>query len=123
METIIGACGLNCTQCKAYKATRDYDVAAIERLAKEWSKQHGTKFQPKDVWCTGCMTSGERKCGWCADGCNIRACVRSKGFSTCADCGEYACDKLQKFFGPAECYAKTMLDALRKSAELMKATK
>ena len=122
METIIGACGINCTQCKAHKATRENDEATIGRLAKEWSKQHGAEFQPKDVWCTGCMTSGERKCSWCAGGCNIRACVRSKGLSTCADCGEYACDNLQTFFAgfPGESPAKVTLDALRKSAELMK---
>ena len=122
METIIGACGINCTQCKAHKATREYDVAAVERLAREWSKSYNHDVKPQDVWCTGCMTAGEKKCGYCAGGCEIRACVRSKDLSTCADCGDYACDKLQKFYAsfPIESPAKVTLDALRKSAELMK---
>jgi len=122
METIIGACGINCTRCKAHKATRENDAAAIERLAKEWSKSYNHDIPPEFVWCTGCMTAGERKCGHCANTCEIRPCVQSKGFSTCADCGDYACDKLQKFFAgfPGESPAKITLDALRKSAELMK---
>ena len=125
METIIGACGLNCTQCDAYKATRNYDIAAIERTAREWSKQHGAEIPPQGVWCTGCMTAGERKCVWCGSGCEIRACARAKNVSTCADCGEYACDKLQQFFAsfPVESPARITLDALRKSAGLMKKMK
>jgi hypothetical protein len=36
MERMIAYCGLICTDCGAYIATRAKDQAAIERVAAEW---------------------------------------------------------------------------------------
>ena len=117
METTIGACGIVCSECEAFKATRDYDIEAIHCVTKEWTERYKVDFKPEMVWCTGCMSSGERKCSHCTNGCDIRACVKSRQLSTCADCADYACDKLQKFFAffpGAEAPPKIMLEALCK---------
>ena len=122
METIIGACGLVCSECKAYKATQAYDSVAIACIAEQWSKQYKVEFKPEDVWCEGCMTAGQRKNRHCATGCGIRACVQSRGLSDCAQCPDYTCDKLKEFFayfGDKESPAKVMLDALRRARPLM----
>ena len=116
VETTLGACGLVCSECKAFKATRAYDCEAIVTIAKEWSEQYQAEITPETVWCTGCMSAGERKCGHCANGCDIRTCVRSRQLSTCANCADYGCDKLQKFFAffPGEnSPSRIMLEALR----------
>ena len=86
MELLIGACGLLCNFCPAYVGTKNNDVALIEKTAKEWSAMYGVEIRPDDVWCTGCMTDGERKCVHCASGCEIRKCVVKKGYPTCALC-------------------------------------
>jgi len=126
METIIGACGLICSECKAYKATQADDSAAIARIAEKWSKQYKLEFRPEDVWCEGCMTAGQRKNHHCVTSCGIRACVQSRGFSDCAQCPDYSCDMLKKFFArlgttpseEKESQAKVMLDALRRARPL-----
>ena len=115
-ETILGACGLACSECEAFKATRAYDTREIERIAVEWSQRYKTDFTPEKVWCTGCMTAGERKCRHCAEGCEIRRCVIERKLSTCADCNDYACPTLEGFFAffPGESPARVMLEALRR---------
>ena len=97
MEKILGACGLDCSECSAYKATQANDAAAIAKVAEEWSKQFNTDVKPEYVWCDGCMTGGSRKCGNCA-GCSIRSCVVGRGLADCAGCDDYACDKITEFF-------------------------
>ena len=37
MEKIIGACGNDCGDCEAYKATQANDAGAIARVAEQWS--------------------------------------------------------------------------------------
>jgi len=116
METTIGACGLICSECEAFSATRTYDAAAIAAVAKKWSEWNGVEIKPDGVWCTGCQSAGERKGHWCGQMCPVRACAREKGHSTCAGCDDYPCPKLEKafFFAPADSPARTVLDALRR---------
>ena len=45
MEKIIGACGLLCGECGAYKATQANDADAVAKVAAEWTKLFNT-----DVW-------------------------------------------------------------------------
>jgi hypothetical protein len=100
MPTLLGACGLICSDCKAYVATMANDAAAIARVAQEWSQEYGGDIQPEYVWCEGCMTAGERKCGHCAE-CDIRACAVEQGLPNCGACPGFAaepvCEKIAGF--------------------------
>jgi hypothetical protein len=112
-EKLIGACGLGCSECEAYTATRANDGAQIEIVAQKWSRQFGTTIAADSVWCDGCMTAGPRKCGHCAE-CEIRSCVAGKALSNCSECAEYACDKLAGFLAMmADSGARETLEALR----------
>jgi hypothetical protein len=111
MDRILGACGLECSACPAYVATQANDAAKIEEIARRWSAQFGADIRAENVWCDGCLTDGERKCGHCAE-CEIRSCVMGRGFATCAECGDYPCDKIKGFFEMVP-HAKKTLDALR----------
>ena len=102
MQLIVAACGLLCNYCPAYIGTQTNDLALIEKTAREWSVQFGVEIKPEDVWCTGCMTEGDRKCTHCASGCEIRRCVQQRGLmgfgcATCVDRPD--CDKLQHIAG------------------------
>ncbi len=43
----IGACGLVCSECDAYKATQANDPATIAKTAQEWSKTFNSKVEPE----------------------------------------------------------------------------
>ncbi len=111
MNEIIGACGLVCSECMAYKATQANDAEAIAKVAAQWSQQYGGDIKPESVWCDGCMTAGKRKCGHAGE-CGIRACARGHQVANCADCSDYGCEKIAGFHREVA-EAKTTLDGIR----------
>ena len=112
-ERLVSACGLICSECDAFLATQADDAAAIERVAQQWSEQFGQTIPAAGVWCDGCMTGGEHRCGH-VDECRIRACVVRRGLSTCAGCDDYVCGMLEEFLVfAAESGARETLASLR----------
>ena len=111
MEKMIATCGLNCASCEAYQATHRGDAKALEALAATWSEQYAATLTAEDCTCMGCHSETGPWMSHCA-ACEIRACGTEKGLNTCAECADYACDKLTKFFDFVP-DAKTTLDGLR----------
>ena len=113
MNKIIAYCGLVCTDCSAYIATQADDQAALEKVAAQWREEYNApNITVASVICDGCLDGG-RKCGHCAD-CEIRACGVERGVINCAHCPQYACEKLEGFFGFAP-DARALLDEIRRS--------
>jgi hypothetical protein len=108
---ILGACGLLCSECEAYKASQAEDAAAIAKVAVDWSQRYGGDIKPESVWCDGCLTSGARKCGHTKE-CEIRACSAGRGIANCAPCSDYGCEKIAGLHKMVP-EAKTALDAVR----------
>ena len=89
MEKLIACCGLDCSTCDARIATIADDDVLRAQTAEKWGVQYGAAgILPEMINCTGCREEGV-KFSHCAE-CEIRNCVHSKGFETCADC-----DKLE----------------------------
>jgi hypothetical protein len=110
MAEMIAICGLDCSECGAFQATRDDDDEKRAETAKLWSELYGAEIKPVDINCTGCVTEGKIKFHHCTV-CEIRKCGTEKGVENCAHCEEYACDRLKEFFRMApEC--KASLDAI-----------
>jgi hypothetical protein len=110
MSTLIAYCGLDCAQCEAYQATQANDVAWQERLLAKWQVEfNAPNMTLAAITCDGCR--GPRTGGYCAE-CPVRASAISRGVETCADCPDYACAELQKFFGMATA-ARDNLEMLR----------
>ncbi len=111
--TLTAPCGLDCSQCEAYKLTQANDLEGMEALLAKWRVEYNAPDMAlAAVTCDGCLT-GARHGGYCS-ACPIRACAVEKGYSTCAECDEYAsCAKLQNFFKLAP-QAQSNLELLRK---------
>ncbi len=84
MEKLIACCGLNCATCEARVATIANDNELRVQTAKKWKTQFGADITPEMINCTGCREAGA-KFAHCAE-CEIRNCLKSKDFETCADC-------------------------------------
>jgi Protein of unknown function (DUF3795) len=113
MTTLIGACGLDCSQCEAYLATQAEDWTALAAVAEKWTREYNAPgLTAENVQCDGCMTAG-RKVGHCGE-CQMRLCALERGLANCAVCPDYACEKLQHFLAAVP-QAKTNLEALRLS--------
>lgn len=116
MQINISPCGLVCSKCDAYRATRMNDPEKLEMVAADWRERYQCPdIKAELIPCDGCMTEGGRKCFHCENSCQIRPCAVSKGVSVCSECAEYPCGKLTEFFGYAKGQSeamKRMLDAI-----------
>jgi len=101
-------CGLICTECPAYIATRKNDTEKLKACALEW---YGLEDDASFCLCDGCLSDG-RKNQWCAE-CGIRTCAEARGMVNCAHCADYACEKLEGFFGDVP-EARESLERIRK---------
>ena len=88
-------CGLNCSTCDAYLATREDSDKKREETAQKWSKMYRAEINPGQINCHGCKSDGPRffHCTMC----EIRACCLSKGVDHCAACADYVCETLSRF--------------------------
>ena len=112
MNQMIAYCGLACTECPAYIATRAEDRAALEQVAAQWREEfNAPEITAESVLCDGCQGTAGRKFSHCFE-CEMRACAMQKAVVNCAHCDDYACDKLDQFFGFVP-EAKTRLDGIR----------
>ncbi|MBN1287276.1 MAG: DUF3795 domain-containing protein [Anaerolineae bacterium] len=112
-ERIVAYCGLICTNCPAYVATQNDDMAALAQVAEQWSKEFGAVLTAQDCICDGCIGEG-RKIGHCSE-CGVRLCAVERGVTNCAHCTEYeGCETLDGFlkFVPD---ARAILEQIRLS--------
>ena len=99
MDKIIAYCGLVCTDCPAYIATQANDRTALERVAAQWREDYNAPdISVESIICDGCLRDDGRHCSHCFE-CEIRACGVARDLANCAHCPEYACEKLEGFFG------------------------
>ena len=110
MPEMIAYCGLNCSKCPTFLATRNDDDVAREKTAAMYAEKFGFDLKPEDINCDGCLSEGGTLIGYCQV-CEIRTCGRGKGLNNCALCEDQPCEKLTKFheFSPD---AKAGFDAL-----------
>jgi len=109
--TMIGACGLDCAECEAYKATQANDLLMLEAVVEKWTKEYNAPGLTTDnIQCDGCMVEGKKN-GHCHE-CKMRLCAIERGLPNCAACPEYACEELAAFFQMVP-EARANLDALR----------
>ena len=87
MEKLIACCGLDCATCDARIATVMDDSELRAKTAEAWSVQfNAPTISTEMINCTGCREAGV-KFEHCSQ-CEIRNCVKSKEYKTCADCDE-----------------------------------
>jgi len=111
MEEIVAYCGLVCTECPAYKATKEDDDKARAKIAEEWSKRYQHSFKTEDINCSGCLAVGDVQIGYCRVS-EIRKCGSDRKVLNCGYCIEYPCDKLNEFHTKVV-EAKANLEAIR----------
>lgn len=113
MDKMIAYCGLICSDCPAFIATKKNDYAERQKVAETWSKEFKVELKPEDINCEGCLVDSEDVFSHCKV-CEIRKCGKERVVVNCAHCDDYGCEKLTKFFGMVP-DAKKRLDEVRKN--------
>jgi hypothetical protein len=113
MGQMMACCGIPCSECGAFIATKNDDDEKRAETAREWSQQFSCDIKPEDINCDGCTSDGDRLFSH-PKVCEIRKCARTKTIANCAYCDEYPCEKLEELFN-AFSLAKENLDKIRSS--------
>ncbi len=91
-KALMAPCGLYCGACGVYIATRDGN----EKFKTVMGNLYGTR--PEETECLGCMQTDPPTILYAfCQSCPMRACVKSKGYFSCHQCGEWPCDKVEHF--------------------------
>jgi len=109
MERIVAYCGLICSDCGAFIATRGNDDEKRREVAEAWSKEYGGDFKPEDINCEGCLTRDGQVFSHC-NVCEIRKCGIERGVENCALCVDFSCEKLSRFLQDVPKARKTLED-------------
>ncbi len=72
---MIAFCGLCCTECPTYLATKNNDNDARKKTAEMYSEKFGFDMKPEDINCDGCLSEGGMLISYCQT-CDIRKCGR-----------------------------------------------
>ena len=87
MKNLIACCGIDCEYCDARIATVADNNILREYAAQKWRVMYNAPdITAESINCMGCRTDGA-KVAHCGE-CEIRKCVKTKGFATCGDCKE-----------------------------------
>jgi hypothetical protein len=113
MEKKIAMCGIVCSDCGAFQATRDDDDQKRREVAELWSKEYGSDIKPEDINCESCRSDSDNVFNY-TKVCEIRKCGKEKAVENCAHCADYACERLQEFFGMVP-DAKKRLDEIKEA--------
>lgn len=105
----VAFCGLDCSNCSAYKATIGNDNELRIKTAAEWGVAFQTNIKPEEIHCLGCKSTTIFT--YCRV-CEIRACNLHKLYDNCAECESYACEKLAQFLQHAP-EARAHLEVLK----------
>lgn len=92
---MLGYCGINCTECSAYKATVTTDEKLMQHVQDSFGDGKGMRT---DWVCLGCLHEEPGLIAKYCASCTIRTCAVEHGVTSCATCPDYdACERLQPF--------------------------
>ena len=106
MSEMIAYCGLDCNECRAFKATQAKDFERKEQIAKQWTEGLKVEFKPEDIDCRGCKS--DTISGFCRKLCEMRPCAEERKVKTCAHCDDYLCGKLKEYLSTDPVAAKNL---------------
>ena len=92
---MLGYCGINCHECKAYQGTVSTDLSLLKSAGDSYCEG---KYQPEDWVCLGCTPANQKFIAKHCKECVIRKCAVEKKVENCAACTKYEnCGKILNF--------------------------
>jgi hypothetical protein len=88
-------CGVNCEKCPVYIATMADDDSLRADTAKKWGAMYKREFKISEINCLGCKSG--MLFGLCSQ-CDISLCNKNKNITNCADCPDFQCDRIKRFY-------------------------
>jgi hypothetical protein len=88
-------CGVNCEKCPVYIASTADDDGLRADVVRDWGTLYKREFKISDINCFGCKS--DTLFGVCSK-CDISVCNKNRGITSCADCTDFECDRIKRFY-------------------------
>jgi len=92
-DIILSKCGYRCDLCLAYQPNIEKEDRRKE-LSDSWFNIYGFRIPHESIHCEGCVSSDSPNL--IDKNCLVRPCVVNKSIENCAECGDFACEKLKE---------------------------
>ena len=115
-QNLAAPCGVYCGACSAYVAFHRGNSGRLEEIARSIAERQGWKVEPDDLACEGCL-SAELVATFCRN-CSIRACAFQKGLTHCAQCTDFACQRITDFNNDGIRHHSEVLANIRRQKEV-----
>jgi len=90
----IAICGLDCSSCDAFIATKNDDNELRKKTAEKWAKDYNhSGLKAENIHCAGCLSQIGPVFQYC-EMCEVRKCGFEKKVKNCGECDSYPCDKI-----------------------------
>ena len=86
----LAPCGLYCGACGIRVAGAEGDVRLQEKLGRAYG------LLPDQIQCGGCRAESGLVFPFCRV-CQIKSCVKERGYESCANCSEFPCARVAQF--------------------------
>ena len=93
MNEILTRCGYRCDLCLAYRPNVEANPSNQQIVSDGWFRYFGFRIPPEEIICDGCMAEDPRLID---RECPVRPCVIDRGLDNCAQCVDFACERLRK---------------------------
>jgi len=113
---LIGFCGVICSRCLCYLATREGNAEGLAEAARAWSETLGRSIRPDECFCDGCLPPGKGRLARYCDECSIRACCLRRNVPNCGHCMDFPCAEIRDFTasGPDKTIMSRLSDVRKK---------
>ena len=86
-KPVLACCGFRCDLCLAYQPNFEANPTNRDIKTEGWLNYFDIHIPPEEIHCLGCLPEEPSM----DSSCPVRPCVISRGYNTCAQCGEYIC--------------------------------
>lgn len=90
----VAYCGLDCSDCAIFAATKTGNDALRQAYAAHESARWKFRIDPARLNCHGCRDL-QPKSGFCGT-CEVRRCAQERTLENCATCAEFPCARLDR---------------------------
>jgi hypothetical protein len=117
---MMAVCGLDCGSCEIRLAPDDPEAA---RVVVAWFREKGwleesegiAEVIERGMYCKGCR--GDRSVHWSPDCPLLICCVDEKHLEHCAQCDQFACEKLEAFATDGQAHHREAVEHLKQLAK------
>lgn len=103
-QTMLAPCGIDCSMCEIRRAQSEPET--MKSILNWFKDKRNLELKPEQIFCGGCP--GDRSRHWSADCWILKCSVDDRRLTSCSDCGDFPCGRLEEWAKGNAGYGKAL---------------